>query len=592
MPLRYLHTTKSAQLYQLKNGGPSKRSVSDLFESATRHRVGNAIDRRIREEVETKHGTAHVSYICFKLKAEPPFLSGSGLEELRYAFLLLIEVADTLAIFKRYADVSESFLRVVAEPFGYEDFGGVFVEGNAAFERLSLRAMTLNRGAVRRRSLQAVDLSRAMSTFGINRSLPSSFQTRSATSVNTVTPGTSRLSRRDGRVDLTALLDWVADTGRALRDGARRYEGSFLANFCRPVPLKQLPQTVDPRALLIDSTQLEEALLAIQGEPVITRRRVRTREDRPVSPARVLRLIDRLTEVLLIDNGTIYYETANAVRIPIGRLEALIREYRIRSELLDRLKLTVAEGEVSLARWLNKHQAFTIAFSDPRYAYADGQLFEDRRLLDGIPQLLEIIQTDSELCNVTGEKNPTANGFGNDSVFHVIESHLASDSGALLCDDLGDEWADYVEFVYGENLPKLIFYHGKHGALTTSASKLQDVIGQAIKNLSRLHSGYPEFETKWQDSWSGLYDGAFPRLRKGEEAGLLAGIRSVVGSVRTQREVVLVLSFMSKAEIEAELDELRRGEARPHIAQLLWFLSAFVGSCREHAVLPRIVCQP
>ena len=592
MPLQFLNTSKSAQFYQLKDGSPSNKSVSDLFVWAARNREGNAVDRRIREEVLTPHGIAHVSYICFKINAEPPFLSGSTLKELRYAFLLLIEIADTLAVFKRYADVSESFLRAVAEPFGYEDLGGVFVEGNAAFERLSLRGMALNRSAVRRRSLEAADLGRAMSTFGINRSLPSSFRTRSATAVNTVTPGSARVSRREGRVELVHLITWVAETGTALRNGAQHYEGSFLANFCRPVPLKQLPDTVVPSALLIDTTRLEEYLLEEQDEPIIERRRVRARESRSVAPARALRLIDRLADVLIIDNNIIYYETNNAKRIPIGSLEALAREYRVRSGLLDRVKLTGPEGVVSLDRWLNKHQAFTVAFSEPRYAYADGQLFEDRRLLDSIPQLLEIIQVAPELNTVSGEKNTTPIGFGDDSVFHVVEAQLASSAGALLCDDLGDEWADYIEFVYGENLPKLVFYHCKHGELTTSASKFQDVIGQAIKNLSRLNASYAEFEAKWINSWSKLYNDTFPRLRKGDPAGVLDGMRGVVSSVRTQREVVLVLSFVSKAVLTTELEELRRGEARPHVSQLLWFLSGFVGSSREHAVLPRIVCRP
>jgi hypothetical protein len=598
MPFVFLNTSKSAQFYRLKDAGPSNTAVSDLFKWASRKRDGNAVERRIRDEVQTGHGLAHVSYLCFKQKIEPPFLSGSRLKERRYAFLLLIEVAETLAVFKRYADVSEEFLRKVAEPFGYEDLGGVYVEGNAAFERLSLRGMALGGNSVRARSLEAANLGRAMSTFGINRSLPRSFRTRSARDgnpfVNTVTPGTSRVARREARVRLPELISWVAETGNDLRSGAQHYEGSFLANFCRPVPLKQLPNTVVPTALLLDSTQLEEALHEEHDEPVIERLRVRGQENRVMPSARALKLLDRMSEVLLVDGDTIYYEATNGKRVPIGRVEALIRAYRIRSELLDRIHVTVPEGSISLERWLNKHQAFTIAFSEPRYAYADGQLFEDRRLLDSIPQLLEIIQVVPELTTTTGEKNPEQTGFGNDSVFHVVETQLAANAGALLCDDLMDEWADYVEFSYDENLPRLVFYHCKHGDLTTSASKFQDVIGQAVKNLSRLHASYAEFEARWSGSWNGRYTAAhpFPRLRIGDPATVPDEMRQVVNSARTQREVVLVVSFMSKATLTAELNDLRRGEARPHISQLLWFLSGFVGSCREHSVLPKIVCQP
>lgn len=594
MPLQHLHTTKSAQFYRLKDEAPSDSSVADLFRWAARKRDGNAVERRIREEVETEYGTAHVSYICFKLKSEPPFLTGSRLVELRYAYLLLIELAETLAVFKRYADVSENFLRMASEPFGYEDLGGVYVEGNAAFERLSLRGMALNRTSVRRRSLEAPDLGRAMSIFGINRSLPSSFRTRSATAVNTVTPGTARVSRREPRGSLEQLLTWVAETGVALRRGAEHYEGSFLANFCRPVPLNQLPDGVVPNALLIDGTQLEEVLLEERDEPVVERLRLRGGETKSMSPSRVLKLLDRLSDVLLVDADNIYYEAADGRRIPIGRLEPLTREYRIRSELLDRLRLALPEGVISLERWLNKHQAFTIAFSEPRFAYADGQLFEDRRLLDSIPQLLEIMQAVPELAGVHEEKDEQPTGFGQDGVFQVVESHIASHAGVLVCDDLGDEWADYIEFSYGENLPRLAFYHCKHGDLTTSAAKFQDVIGQAVKNLSRLHASALDFEAKWIDRWSGVYTGAcpFPRLRIGDPAGVLEEISGVVGSVRTQREVVLVVSFLSKASVTNDLEALRRGRARPHVSQLLWFLSSFVGSCREHAILPKIVCQP
>jgi hypothetical protein len=593
MPLDFLNTTKSAQFYRMKHSELTNIAVERELATASRKRDGNAAARDIRIRYDSPDGAAYVSYICFKLRAEPPFLSGSTLEELRYAFLLLIEVAGTLAVFKRYAELSQGFLNSVAVPFGYESLGGVFVEGNAMIERLSLRGMGLNKLSIRRRSVEAADLGRSMPTFGINRSLPSSFRTRSAGSVNSVTPGTNRVVTRDQRCTVEELISWVAKTGVAIAGGARHYQTSFLANFCRPVPLKELPQQVQPKALLIHVGEIED-LLCSNGddETVVTRTRGR-KECRVVGKRRALRLLDRLRQILEITDNEIRYTVGDSSKL-IGRLDRLSREYRLRCPSLSKIRISLPEADLSVEQWLNKRQQFTIGFSEPQYAYAEGQLFEDRRLLDSIPQLLEIIHTCTALALSSAEKGVSPAGFDDTSVFGVLEADIANDAELLVCTDLGDEWADYIEFSYAENLPRLAFYHCKHGPLTTSASKLQDVIGQATKNLARLHASKSEFLKQWDGLWSKAYpaEHPFPRLRRGRADSAETEIEKVVASARTQREVVLVLSFYSKKQLVDEFAALRDGQARPHIAQLLWFLSAFVGSCREHGVMPRIVCQP
>jgi hypothetical protein len=140
----------------------------------------------------------------------------------------------------------------------------------------------------------------------------------------------------------------------------------------------------------------------------------------------------------------------------------------------------------------------------------------------------------------------------------------------------------------------LQFIHCKHGKKTTSASALQEPIGQAIKNLSRMFRGIEFFSPKINGKWRQKYSTThMPRIRRGAtDRQLEKALRAVLSDPSTERTVVLVLSSISLKELTDVFNELKAGTAKPHVSQLLWILAGLISACREHGVRPHVVCQP
>src|SRR5437762_2176289 len=121
--------------------------------------------------------------------------------------------------------------------------------------------------------------------------------------------------------------------------------------------------------------------------------------------------------------------------------------------------------------------ALTQPFSRWTHALVSGGAFFLRRLL-----------TDRLLANATSEKGGFVTGqaeFSDGSVFRAVVDSVARED-VLICDDLGDEWADFIGVTADVRQSMISFYHAKHGDRSLSASAFHDAVGQAIKNLGRL----------------------------------------------------------------------------------------------------------
>ena len=119
-----------------------------------------------------------------------------------------------------------------------------------------------------------------------------------------------------------------------------------------------------------------------------------------------------------------------------------------------------------LVRYLDAEDMFTVLFSDLALAYIDGSLFRDEALIGGGHAFMRHLQDEPALAAATSEKGDFAAGqtqFTTGSVFRVVVDTVASED-ILLCDDLGDEWADFIGVASGAKPATISFYHAKHGS--------------------------------------------------------------------------------------------------------------------------------
>jgi hypothetical protein len=173
---------------------------------------------------------------------------------------------------------------------------------------------------------------------------------------------------------------------------------------------------------------------------------------------------------------------------------------------------------------------------------------------------------------------------------------VAEDDEILVCDDLGDEWADFIG-IDARSQPQMIsFYHAKHGDVSLSASAFHVAVSQAIKNLGHMNLTDAAIEGK-TDKWISPYvnsgvETAIPRFARGDMAAMREQIGRIATSPDTIRRTIIVASSLSYAALIAALQEIQNGERpRAHFVQLYWLLTGFFSACLEMSIIPYVVCR-
>jgi len=268
-----------------------------------------------------------------------------------------------------------------------------------------------------------------------------------------------------------------------------------------------------------------------------------------------------------------------------------------------RLKLCPPTGETStLAEQLRSRPSLLVTMTSPEYAYMNGRLFKDGHFKSMLPQLQSILFPVPQLGSCTDEKggkNGALDGgrpvFEPTSVFRVVEDHISEKSSLLACDDMGDEWADFVEVLPSVQAPTVTFLHAKHnpdGGL--GASPLQEVVAQALKNVGRLNLTSTDLEPK-RASWGGKWMGkSVPRLRRGGSPDLFADALLVAAThSQATKRVCIVTTALSQAELGKLFKRVTDDEALlPHEVQLLHLLMSFTSACAEVSAQPRVYVKP
>jgi hypothetical protein len=147
------------------------------------------------------------------------------------------------------------------------------------------------------------------------------------------------------------------------------------------------------------------------------------------------------------------------------------------------------------------------------------------------------------LASATSEKGDFAENstaFSENSVFRIIVDTIADQDDILVCDDLGDEWADFIGLNTQTRPPSTNFYHGKHSDVGLGASDFHVAISQAEKNLGRLELRAADMHQKYV-SWSQTYEsgkGIKTEIEKIVRGGPIASIQQKIDKVRATPDAV------------------------------------------------------
>lgn len=600
-----LMVAKAATFFTIQQRLTNK-AVEDLFANLRAHYGVNARNhfRHVRESLEN----AHWSAICFSYEKPPAFLEGiANVTDTICGYLMLVEYEGYAAVFASRIHLPTSFKSKHFAPVPTEHVEGGIATADVVFQKMRMRNMSVSPYAMRNKTLEAPDLANVVGPAGSRRYAPQAYTVIANGVSRTATPRTGRIAERSERVNHRELIEFAEGVIDVLR-ATPADVSSFIRTFARPMSLADALATSQPLTLAIDTNRL---LDLVSGDEA-TYRLVQI--EQPVvelSTTELSQLLADLDQPMTIEGDSkrriAKLEGSNdeAASISLNSNRIALRSLSLGIALQVQVEsLSFAPGEdpepKTLRELLDDEDAFIVLFDNARLAYIDGHVFRDETMLDGGAAFLRHLHDDLSLCAVTSEKGTFSaahRAFDDTSSFGAIVNHIAATDTVLVCDDLGDEWADFIGIREDGGLTQVSFYHAKHGALSLSAGSFHVSVSQAIKNLGNMAFPQERMEAKIT-AWGTTYNANEQRTQIARTIRLNGqNLPEVVERARTApngiRRVVIVTSSLSKQAVADAFTTIQNGGRPTHtFVQLYWLLQSFFSACAEVGATGSIVCQP
>jgi hypothetical protein len=600
-----LTVAKSAVFFTIRKNLTDK-AVEDLFTALrkTHGTTANNIFRYIREI----QGDARWSAVCFEYETLPAFLDPtSGVNEKLCGYLMLVEYQGHAALFSSRLGLPSAFKSRHFAPVAVSRMEGAIARENAVFQKMRMRNMSVSPHVMRNKTLEAPNLANVVGPAGSRRYAPQTYTVSVNGIYSTATPSTGRIGIRSDKVGHGELIEFAVTMIDALRVNPVDVS-PFIRTFARPMSLADALAASQPTAIAVDTARLAAA---VTGDEATIRLVHVGDEVAELSTDEFNELLGQLDQALSIEgNGKLRVAklpdrddelatiSLNKSRITLRSL-TLGMAATVQVETLD-LPLGEDSQRRPLYSYLNEEDCFIVLFDDVRISYIDGQVFRDEAMLDGEASFLPYLHPEGSLQAVTDEKGAFVADqvtFDVTSTFGAIVEHVGAEDDILICDDLGDEWADFIGIKEDAGFVQVCFYHAKHDALTLSAGSFHVVVSQAIKNLGNMMFPPERMEAKVQ-SWDATYNAKnqptqIARIIRNNAGDLGASIARARTAPDVRRRAVIVTSSLSKEAVEEAFAAIQAGQRPTHtFVQLYWLLQSFFSACSEVGASGSIVCQP
>ncbi|WP_177169122.1 hypothetical protein [Flavobacterium terrigena] len=515
--------------------------------------------------------------------------------ETKIAYFVLVEFENYVVITKKNISGLNEFTKNL-DTIDYEVLSTLFIDISTQYEKLGLKNMSLSDKAIRSKTMESNDLQENFSTVGSSNYIVDNLRLSTDGSKIALSLNTSRVNKFGTKDNLESFFNWAQNVVQKLETYSPN--NTFLNVFAQPVKYETQKNDLIPVAILFLFNKIyDDFENNILTDCVIE-------SDNGIKKINLFNYLDQFQRLLQIESQTIDGEIVQyfARTTLTDDLQIRINEksITIHSNKLNKVKLITNSGySRSITEYINSSNQFIINFDRLELVYTNKKLFRDNRLLGNINYFLNAFLPFEELSNVNSEKGifTTASiSFSVNSCFNFVESKFIGRHDFFVCDDLNKEWADHI----GISTDTISFYHSKYKNVGFSASAFQDIVGQGLKNISNLSPRDYQLDSK-QNIWSNFYNPPgtttnISRLRNGSNIDdLLETYKNTIKNPNFNREIYLVVNFISKEGLRDRLEKLRDGEAfseRNEVIQILWFLSSFLSVCAEQGIKGYICCKP
>ncbi|MFG0396644.1 hypothetical protein ACF8LH_23040 [Pseudomonas sp. zbq_4] len=588
--------TKSAKFFKLsKNKKPNKGDIERFLRNASENKDGNYLLKTVREEFSSTDGhSAFLSAVCYKVVDKPSFLTSDKLLETKYAYLILVEFDNYMAILKKNSGDLASELKGHIELFSSSEISRYSNSSiDEQCERLSVRGMAISKYSILQKSYEAFDLNDSLPTVNSHRQIPNAAKFRNKESSYSIAISTSRITEHSEKISINNLINWCFTFKDRIENNA---PSQFLKQFSNSISLKDIPANTHPNGLLLTAHELIEE---IRTEFDVTFNK------RPIKNSLLNLLIRAHAEPV---ETSAQHKNSAKLKSRID-LEIIKNKntFTLKSKYLSKISLInkFTHTEKTLTNHINDKGLFTLTFNDPRFFYTQKRIYRDNEIINNFERIVDIFEPVESFTKALTEKgesclSSTSTDFPIHSLFYRVQEHFSKGNPkTIICDDLGSkEWADHFVIENSET-PRITLVHSKASQKTShGASAMQEVIGQAIKNIGKTHLGEKELYEK-KRLWTSPYKTkhvttSINRITsKTKDLKQLSRIISkVTSSPKTTKVVAIAVNFMEKSQIDKIYQKAQKSKLASHETQLIWLLSSFVSSCIESGARPQILCRP
>lgn len=602
-----LSLTKSAVFYKNDAGCDAGEKIEKLMKLASSNKNEKEfILDEINKESEYKGVKYKYSLRIFQVNKNVNFINDDEFIDLVYAYVLIIEINNYIIIFSKNSLSISKELKDEFSLIKNLDFANKLSD-DVEYQKLTLRNMTISEKDIRSRAYEARDLKGLLSLHLAGRSIPSYIKIKEKNKKISLSSA-GRIIEDSERIDINSLVLWAKSKIDLLNNNT--VENSFISNFAKGVDLNDILKNNKPVAVLFEHHLIFDYIEFVEDKIY----KIKNGKYIEVT-SRIRRIISNWIEnVYDLDlNGCCTsntYRSWKSKTLRKDKLRTNKSSFSIQARALKLYYICEDGNYISIQELINKKKLFSVIFDDPNYMYFMGSCFKNNSNESETNNILDAIETFPLMKEVTSEKGnfcASSDDFEEGSLFNLVEGiHTNKKDSYIFCDDLGNEWADHISI--NNETCCISFIHSKYKKITSknksssnSASNLQDVIGQAIKNLGNINSSKAKFIEKIRSLDGKCYKASkiqsnIRKIRKGDLNEINNDLDILFKSYSLHRKCIIACPFLSKEDMKKEFDKLKdeqpKQKAAGHIIQLIWILSSFIHTSRESGVIPIIYCQP
>lgn len=589
---------EGAYFYKVGIRAITKKYIKEVFSDVLEGGCYNTLTKIVRQSEHVEVGAeafqARCSLLVFRQTSIPTMFDfdeddcPKDVKEAKISYLLIVEIRDYVVIVKKNISHLTNFLNNLV-PISATKIANVLVENNTDFQQIKLANMNTSKNAMRTKSYEANNLQISMPMFGTNQNIVTTIRfVNDNDGTCSVNIGTSRIAKFGNKKGLTLLLEWMNFLVSKLENYVETE--NFLTRFAMPFSWKEVGADLQPTSLLINIFDLQNYISDKLDDKSIYRKVDKDSYiDFTDSFWRIFREGSESLELTRITDTQFMYKNIGVVKLANG-LNITAKKP------LDSLYYKDNVGRyLSVKSLINTLHCFIVCFSDFSYVYASGKLYRNSEIEKDFDSILAVLEPVGAISTVTSEKgdgySEQSTEFTANSLFHVVENELYNTADILLCDDMGNEWADHIAI----SNDAISFIHSKcKDKAGLSASNFQDAIGQAIKNIGNMNPNMNALRSKI-DSMRGTWKNTgIQKCRKGNVDDIEGKYLKLMSNPNKKREVCLAVNFLSKQSLATAFYNIKNHipfQQKNSVVQLAWILNGFISTCKEADLNCKIYCK-